>query len=118
MLAVMGNTTKTCLICARPEGRAIVDALLLQKVTMKKIALETGFSKSGIGRHSLKCLVRQRAAKLKAGRYDATKQRLIVKDLDGRLRLQRDPHGTIPNPARFGLPVVLVAMTFATMTSF
>jgi hypothetical protein len=47
----------TCKVCAHPE-RAAIDALLTKEVSLKAVAQRFGFSKSTVGRHSLRCMKR------------------------------------------------------------
>jgi len=66
--------------------------MLEKRVPMKDIAAQTGFHKSSIGRHSLKCLARDAAKKLKARQFDHTRQRFISIDTEGVVRWIVDPY--------------------------
>lgn len=62
----MGVFSKTCSICSRRDILETVNGLLEQKVTFKEISRRLGgvVSKSSIGRHSQKCLLRMQAAQI------------------------------------------------------
>jgi hypothetical protein len=74
----MSRNHKECSICSHPDGAKIVNALLEKGTFLKVIAQQTGFSKSSVHRHSLKCVIRQQAAKLKSSRFDPHTDKLVV----------------------------------------
>ncbi len=83
---------KTCSICSAPGDAAeTVNAMLQKRIPLKQIALETGFSKSAVHRHSQKCFVRHKATALKEKRFDAERNRVLTALPDGRYFVQGDP---------------------------
>ena len=72
-------------ICERAEGAVIVNELLEKKTALDVIALQTGYHRSSVYRHSKKCFPAWRAARLKTrlGKNGDTPGRLIVQWPDG-----------------------------------
>jgi hypothetical protein len=73
---------KACSICQHPNARGVVNKMLEQKVSMSKISEATGFSKSAIGRHALRCTLREKAASLRSTRFNPNTDRTIVHHID------------------------------------
>lgn len=54
--------SKMCSICsAPPDVVKSINGMLKQKISMKKISIASGFHKSIVGRHSLRCVSRETA---------------------------------------------------------
>jgi hypothetical protein len=59
---------RSCNVCNSPrEVLAVINDQLKRKTPMSRIAKDTGYSKSAIGRHSLGCLQRQILAQARSG---------------------------------------------------
>jgi hypothetical protein len=85
---------QTCSICSRPgNARQLVDAMLDKKVAMVKIAVETGFTKSSIGRHSLKCRPRAAIQQVRNSQFDPLQQQVFVEMPDGEIIRWARPWG-------------------------
>jgi len=70
----------TCRICEAPgDARTIVDALLSQKIFLREIAKQTGFSKSSVHRHSRNCYIAGAAKSLQSVRFDPARDRVFVR---------------------------------------
>jgi hypothetical protein len=66
-----------CSFAARPDVLKIINGLLAQKVSAKKIEQQTGIPHTTAGRHSQFCVIRQQAATLKA-RTNPRSQKIVV----------------------------------------
>jgi hypothetical protein len=87
---------KPCSICSTPNGAQTVDAMLEKRTTLKAIAAQTGFSKSSVGRHSQKCVIRAQAAKLKSNVFNPLRDRILVRHAD-----PKNPNAALSLPKDF-----------------
>jgi hypothetical protein len=58
--------------------------MLEQKVSMREISESTGFSKSAIGRHALRCTLREKAASLRSTWFNPATDRTFVHHIDAK----------------------------------
>jgi hypothetical protein len=91
----MGRNRKKCSVCSTPDGARIVNGFLEKKVFLREISEKTGFSKSSVGRHSLNCVIRAQATKLKSTRFDPKRQKIVVRWPDG--AVTPNPDGQKPD---------------------